>query len=347
MPLALIALGSNLGDRRDNIRRAIQRLASHAAISVVSQSSLHGTAPAGGPSGQQDFVNAAVTVQTSLQPLALLQQMLLIETSLGRRRVQHWGPRTVDLDLLLFEDQVLALPDLVLPHPRMAHRRFVLEPAAETAPAMRHPVLGWTVAEMLQHINTSAPYYAITGATGCGKSTLMAAVASEGGLQRIDEPVDDASLTQYYGDPASAAQRVELQILKLRTELLHVNTQRAVAAGRSAVSDFWFNQALAFARIALSDDHFQQFQAEWRRAEQLVIKPRLVVVLQTQPAEVRQRIVQRGRKYQQHLSTTDIPELQRGIEQVAAACNTPRLMLDGANSDAARAELLATIAAMT
>ncbi len=346
MPAALIALGSNLGNKQHNVQQAFQLLHTHENINVVAQSGLHTSQPAGGPGGQQEFVNAAVAVNTTLDPHALLREMWQIEDALGRERVQHWGPRTLDLDLLLFDQQVIDTADLQVPHPRMAHRRFVLEPATEAAPQMKHPRLRLTVQQMLDHLNNSPPYFALTGATGCGKSTLMADVAEVAGLRRIDEPVDDASLTDYYGDPENAAWHVEMQILRLRTRLLDAASQMPQFASGGAISDFWFDQALAFARIALPDKAFEQYQTAWIEASQKVIQPRLVVVLQTTPGETRRRIHHRGRHYELQLSEADLATLQNGIEQIAHHTQTPLLYLNGANRDAARAELLATIEAM-
>ena len=103
-------------------------------------------------------------------PQALLAEFQKVEADLGRQRNEHWGPRTIDLDLLLYDDLTLADPDLVVPHPRMAWRRFVLEPAAEVAPEMLHPGTGWTIARLLDHLNQTPWYLAIAGPIGVGKS---------------------------------------------------------------------------------------------------------------------------------------------------------------------------------
>jgi 2-amino-4-hydroxy-6-hydroxymethyldihydropteridine diphosphokinase len=153
-----IGLGSNLGDRRDYLDRAVRELGQRPGVRIIKLSSYHETAPVGGPPGQPDFLNAAAEVQTDLPPDALLRTLLDIEQGLGRVRSEHHGPRTVDLDLLLYGDLALAEPDLTVPHPRMHERRFVLAPLAEIAPHAVHPVFHRTVAELLQDLNqTSAP----------------------------------------------------------------------------------------------------------------------------------------------------------------------------------------------
>lgn len=146
---ALIGLGSNLGDRDANIARALALLESEGDVAVIARSPLYTTAPVGGPP-QGDFRNGAALVETALEPRALLDVLKSVERRLGREDgMPRWGPRTVDLDLLLFGERIVDEPGLVVPHPLLHRRRFVLEPAADVAPTMRHPVLDRTVGELL------------------------------------------------------------------------------------------------------------------------------------------------------------------------------------------------------
>jgi 2-amino-4-hydroxy-6-hydroxymethyldihydropteridine diphosphokinase len=149
---ALISLGSNLGDRRGTLEAAIRALGEVPGVIVERVSSLHETEPVGGPAGQGMYLNAAAALETTLDPFELLRVLQHVEAQFGRVRTVRWGARSLDLDLLLFDDSIIDTPELSVPHPRLARRRFVLEPLAEIAPCAVEPVSRRTIAELLLYL---------------------------------------------------------------------------------------------------------------------------------------------------------------------------------------------------
>ena len=148
---AYLLLGGNLGDREGNLKRAIELL-NEKIGKVKAISSLYETA-AWGKTDQPAFLNQAVALQTNLSALEVLDHALTIEQELGRVRKDKWGERLIDIDLILFGDEIINVPDkLQVPHPHMQYRKFVMEPLAEIAPDVVHPILGETILAMSRNI---------------------------------------------------------------------------------------------------------------------------------------------------------------------------------------------------
>lgn len=150
MSTAYVALGSNLGDRRANLRTAIEKLRRH-KIDVADVSTFFTTKPYG-VTDQPDFLNAVCRVETDLAPLELLHVLLAVEQEMGRVRKRHWGERNIDLDLLLYDDVCMNTPELTLPHPDMQNRDFVLLPLAELDYELVHPTLHKTIGQLQEEL---------------------------------------------------------------------------------------------------------------------------------------------------------------------------------------------------
>ncbi len=146
MTRGFLGLGSNLGDKRAHLAAALEALAREPGIELRRTAVFYRTAPLGGPAGQDWYLNTVVEIATDLRPLAVLERCEAIERSLGRVRIERWGPRTIDIDLLWFDEAVEATPRLILPHPRAHLRSFVLKPWHELEPdflLLGHPLAYW------------------------------------------------------------------------------------------------------------------------------------------------------------------------------------------------------------
>ena len=153
---AFLGLGGNLESPLERFRQARQHLATHPQIGLLSSSPLYRTPPVGGPQGQPDYLNAVLEIETSLSAELLLQICQQLETAAGRTRDVHWGPRTLDIDLLLFGELICTDRRLTLPHPRLHHRHFVLLPLNDLAPQLQHPLLQTTVRQLLTALSPAA-----------------------------------------------------------------------------------------------------------------------------------------------------------------------------------------------
>ncbi|HSU67064.1 MAG TPA: 2-amino-4-hydroxy-6-hydroxymethyldihydropteridine diphosphokinase [Tepidisphaeraceae bacterium] len=150
---AFVALGANLGDRAGNIAAALDRLRGIEGIRVIRVSHLLQNPAVGGPPDSPAFLNGVAEIETTLSPRELLMRLLDVEHDLGRERHAKWAPRNIDLDLILYGNEVVDEQDLKVPHPRMHERRFVLQPLAQLAPDAVHPILRRTASELLYDLD--------------------------------------------------------------------------------------------------------------------------------------------------------------------------------------------------
>ncbi len=344
MTHALIGLGSNLGDRTAQLDEAIQRICGNPQVRYLRRSSYHQTAAVGGPDGQQAFLNAALLVDTTLQPAELLQWTQQVERDMGRERLVRWGPRRIDLDILLWGTEEIRSPPLEIPHPRMTYRPFVLLPAAEIAPEMKHAASGWTIAELVRHLRESPRMLAVFGPP----SSVVAASAQRAavccGAELLSDPSDPAIMR---APAASRSDWMQGQLESLRSRCRKL--ERAATephASRFVITDFWVSESLALARCCLKQPELEVYCERFEAAVRALPVPRLRVLVvadeqaqtdavPTIGAELAQRDVGSFETYPQYL------------RQIARApMQGPLLELTGVDAEAAAIEIAAAVDAM-
>ena len=341
MARCLIGLGANLGDRQATLSRAVAELASTPATVLMRQSRWYETAPVGGPVGQAAYLNSALTLETSLNPQDVLARLRQIEQNLGRQRKVRWDARLLDLDLLLYEQLEIDTPALTVPHPRMAFRRFVLQPAAEVAAEMVHPTTGWSVGRLLAHLDESAPYVAITGFSGTGKTSLAEAVVREFGGRFLSDPAADK--VPWADDDVQA----EIELLSRRAGVLARKGWPVNVAW--TVSGFWFDQSIAWAAAWLDGPGQATVVGAWQALRCEVTAPRLLVVLDAPPdlGSLGTSSHDDCGGVQENWDAARYGRWRAALdEQTRRPDQGPVLHLAADDGSAARAEVLAAVAAM-
>lgn len=177
-----------MGDSAATLRAAVDEIAALPDVRLIRQSRWHRTQPIGGPTGQADYVNGAALVETSIPPLTLLAELQQIEGRHGRTRTKRWGPRTLDVDVLLYGNEVCETDMLTLPHPRMTFRRFVLVPAVEIAPKLLHPVVGWPIQQLLVHLQQASDLLAIVSPSDATRKQLTDFLSQNAAAASTESP---------------------------------------------------------------------------------------------------------------------------------------------------------------
>jgi 2-amino-4-hydroxy-6-hydroxymethyldihydropteridine diphosphokinase len=285
MAMSLIGLGSNLGPRTEIIRSAIEHLDALSGVRVVRCSRTYETVPAGGPLDQDLFLNAAAVLDTEQSAELLLDLLQGVETKLGRQHDVHWGARTIDLDLLLYEDLVCSTSDLVVPHPRMSFRRFVLEPACEIAPQMIHPTTRWSLARLLENIRSHRNYIAVTGSQAAERTRLIKTVRQRLGrqhginIQMILSPQSGLPVDADDQDPAGLDQAGAIEFFRQRSDLLA--DARWPDPDVWLISDFWFREPCTTPDGRVAREHYEAYSRQSPQSGGKIITPKLLVVLDT------------------------------------------------------------------
>lgn len=344
----LVALGSNLGDRQSFLDAAIDACGSIPETECVAVSPIHTTRAIGGPPEQGEFLNAAVKLETRLDVGALFRQLQQIELRLGRARKERWSARTVDLDLLLFGQLICSTPDLIVPHPWLCLRRFVLEPAVAIAPDMVHPIVGWTIRQLYEHLRFAEKYVAITGVDRPLVSDIVHQLQRATGVDVEHDPLDEeASPT---GGRSVRTAEKSLELLQRRIDRLQQRNcaKEADDSGRQAgaasvdcgrvanrwISDYWLDDALDVCLIGPPAVRCEAMRI-WCESRGRVPTPAVVVII-TSPTDGDAVTVRgNGPVMEQGLSVETI------VKRASRPGRGPILVVDGRDRDRAVHDLIA------
>ena len=333
MTLAYISIGSNLGNRLSYLQQGIHacsRIGRVHSISTVVETSAMGFN--GNP-----FLNACFSIATALSAQELMQQLLAVERQLGRTRSTTVGyqNRTLDLDLLFYDDLVLNEATLTLPHPSMEKRRFVLQPLAEIAPNKLHPILQKTTTVLLAECTDNIildpidqsllhPLYAgikqhdficIEGIIGSGKTTLAKILAEKLGYKTLEERfADNPFLPKFYRKPKRYAFPLELSFLADRFKQINEEAEQLDLFQSGVVSDYHMSKSLVFAKNTLSEDEYPLFKQLFELMSRSANQPSLCIYLRQTTSRAKANIKNRGRSYEQQIETTYLKKLAIGYD---------------------------------
>jgi 2-amino-4-hydroxy-6-hydroxymethyldihydropteridine diphosphokinase len=294
MARCLIGCGSNRGSRREQLDRAIELLRFMPGVAVTAVSRYRETSPIGGPPGQPSYLNGACLIDTDLTPWDVLAMLAAVEKTLHRERTERWGARTIDLDLLLYDDAVIDTPELTVPHPRMATRRFVLEPAVEIAGDLPFPSAGCTVRDLLDTITTPSPLVAVVGIPGSGAPEVASAIADAvmGRVVHAPTPLPLAD-----GGPRASLDRWRQTLAAWAEPLAR---DRWTDAAVVTIADYWCDGLIAAAAEELDADELDRFRADADAAALRCVVPQVAIALVVDHAALEERIAFRARRSRDH-----------------------------------------------
>ena len=325
--VSYIGLGSNLGDRDNSIKRALKMLADAKDVEVARVSELIETPPLGS-TAQPEFINAVAEIKTSLSAELLHKILFDIETSLGRQRQQKWSPRTIDLDLLLFGDDVIDRTGLTVPHPRMHLRSFVLRGLCQLNPKLLHPIIKEPMSELAGRLhgadfvlNPNLPQLiSIAGIIGVGKTTLTKKLSNLLGCKALFEAYDkNPFMPDVYAGNKQLALDSQLYFLTSRITQLNHNT---LELGQIAISDYVFDKELIYARRLLSPEQLALYEQIYSPVGTSISTPVLVIYLTDSAQNCLERIRRRNRPYEQKIQPQFLKALNADYEQLFADWKT-------------------------
>ena len=327
-----ISIGSNIGDRLQNLQNAIDLI--HLEISIVTSISPIYKTKAIGFKGD-DFYNICISFFSNDDPNNLLQSLLSIETKLGRTRSDKnvYESRTIDLDIILIEDQIINNNLLTVPHPSMHLREFVLAPLNDIDPNINHPILNKNSNELLKSCKGSNveklskvlsnpkdqfniskfKYIAIEGNIGAGKTSLAKKISIDFNSKLILERfADNPFLPKFYEEPDRYAFTLEMSFLAERYQQITDDLSQLNIFSDSIVSDYDIFKSLIFSKITLSEDEFALYRKLFFSMYKDILKPDLYIYLNQNIDRLKENIKKRGRDYEQNIDSKYLKNINSG-----------------------------------
>jgi 2-amino-4-hydroxy-6-hydroxymethyldihydropteridine diphosphokinase len=326
-----LSLGTNEGNKLENLQNACNLIAEK--IGRISKiSSVYKTASWGFDSDQ--FFNICIEVSNNLNPEKLLERVLSIETSLGRERTDttEYKARIIDIDVLLFEDEIIFYKNLKVPHPRMLDRKFVLVPLAEISPNLKHPVAKKTILICLQSCTDSSEiekidahikrpvslvekynYIAIEGNIGAGKTTLANMIGDDFNAKLVLERfADNPFLPKFYEDKDRYAFPLEMSFLADRYSQLTDDLAQFDLFKNFIVSDYYIFKSLIFAQVTLAKEEYVLYRRMFDIMYKEITKPDLYIYLYQNTERLLDNIKKRGRDYEQNIKPDYLEKIHQG-----------------------------------
>jgi deoxyguanosine kinase len=321
MTTAYIGLGSNLRDRKNFIHKALKMLAETKNIEVARVSDILETAPLGGVN-QPKYLNTVAQIETILTAEDLHKTLLNIETSLGRVRGEKWSSRTIDLDLLLFGEEIINSPALTIPHPQIHLRSFVLKGLCQLDTDLLHPVIKAPMKELANRLNNTdfvlnpkqPQLVSVAGIIGVGKTTLAKKLSEILSCECIFEPYDkNPFLPEVYAGKKELA--LDSQLFFLTSRVAQLN-HHSLKAGEMVFADYVFDKELIYAKQLLDAEQLALYHTIHKQIISDIAAPVLVIYLIDSVENCLERIHRRNRPYEQKIQPQFLDSLSRGHEKL-------------------------------
>ena len=348
-----LSLGTNLGDKLDNLQHALNLIAQKVGR-VTKVSSIYKTKSWGFKS--DDFFNICIEVSTNLNPENLLDKVLQIEIELGRTRESSddYKARTIDIDVLLFDDDIIFYNDLKVPHPRMLERKFVLVPLTEIASNVKHPIVKKTILMCLQGCDDNTEieetdlqlkrpvslvekynYIAIEGNIGAGKTTLSKMIGDDFNAKLVLERfADNPFLPKYYADMERYAFPLEMSFLADRYQQLSDDLAQFDLFKNFIVSDYYIFKSLIFAQVSLPKEEYVLYRRMFDLMYKEIAKPDLYIYLYQNTDRLLENIKKRGRDYEQNIAKEYLEKIHQGYSNfIKTEQNLNTLIIDVSEYD--------------